>query len=305
MADGERELVRWLQARGGAHPEVLLGIGDDMAALDLGPGPLLLTCDMLLDGVHFDSRALSLAAIGRKAANCSLSDCAAMAVRPVAAVIALALPRNFGAARAKELLAAFAEACEVFGCRLVGGDTTSWKNPLALDVTMLAKPYPSLAPVRRSGARPGDTLFVTGPLGGSLRDKHLTFTPRVLEASRLAESLGPRLHAMLDITDGLAIDTDRLREASGVGAVLDEGLVRAAASDDAKAASAETGRDVLDHVLGDGEDFELLFAAQATEEEGRGLGCLPVGEITTEGGLQLRRADGTIVPLAASGYQHL
>lgn len=305
MSHDERELVRWLRSQSEAHPEVLLGIGDDMAALDLGPGPLLVTCDMLLDGVHFDTSTQSLAAIGRKAANCNLSDCAAMAVRPAAAVISLALPRAFGLERTKELIAAIAEASAVFDCRLVGGDTTSWPHPLAIDVTMLAKPYPSSPPVRRSGAEPGDRLFVTGPLGGSLRGKHLTFTPRVLEASRLAESLGPRLHAMLDITDGLTIDADRLREASGVGAILDETLVLAAASDDARAASAESGRSVLEHVFSDGEDFELLFAAEATEEEGRNLGCLPVGEITTEGGLQLRRAAGGTEPLAASGYQHL
>jgi thiamine-monophosphate kinase len=305
MSDGERELVRWLMRRSPHRPEVLVGIGDDMAALDLGGGPVLVTCDMLLDGVHFDTAAQALGAIGRKAANCSLSDCAAMAVRPVGAVVSVALPRGFGLAKTQELLEALSKACAAFDCPLIGGDTTSWPQPLAIDVTMLATPYPGIAPVRRNGARPGDRIFTTGPLGGSLLGKHLDFTPRIAEARRLAETLGGRLHAMLDVTDGLALDLDRMCEASGVGAILDESMVLAAASEAAHAAAGQSGRSVLEHVFADGEDFELLFATAADNHELQTLGSFPLGEIVAGSGMKLRRPDGGLDPLEPRGYQHL
>ncbi len=310
MASDEREFVRWLAARvssaadaADAADAVTLGIGDDMAQLNLPPGPLLITSDILVDGTHFDSRRHALPAIGRKAAGCSLSDCAAMAVRPVAAVASLVLPRTLTAAQAQQLMDGLIDQCNAFECPVVGGDTTSSDGPLTIDVTMLAVPYPGIAPVRRSGARPGDRVYVTGPLGGSLAGRHLDFTPRVHEARALAERLGRHLHAMIDLTDGLAIDADRLAEASGVGIELEETGLQQVASPAAQ--QAADGRSPLDHVLGDGEDFELLLTAGVDAQAAAELSLLHVGQVVAEKGLHLRRADGKTAILAPQGYQHL
>lgn len=305
MSDGERDLVRWLIRRGKPQPHVRVGIGDDMAMLDVGAGGVLVTCDMLLDGVHFDTGKHTLAQIGRKAANCSLSDCAAMAVRPVGAVVSLALPRGFGLEKTQELLEAIAAACEKFECPLVGGDTTSWDNPLAIDATILATPYEDIRPVRRSGARPGDRLFVTGLLGGSILGHHLEFAPLLPHAALLASLLEDRLHAMMDVSDGLALDLGRMCEASGVGAILDEAKVLSVASAAAKKLAAQTGRSVLDHVLGDGEDFELLYAADSDEKELEALCDTEIGKVVAGAGLQMRGRFGKLRPIEPTGYQHL
>ena len=306
MSEGEREFVRWLAARHSSRRgPVTLGIGDDMAMLDTGGQPILITSDMLLDGVHFDTADHSLSDIGHKAAACSLSDCAAMAVQPVAAVVSLALPRSFSVEQAKSLTDAIAKTCEAHGCELAVGDTGSWKNPLAIDVAMLARPYPNIAPVCRDGAQPGDGVFVTGPLGGSLLGKHLTFEPRVHEAKTIAETLATKLHAMIDVTDGLAIDLDRIAEASLCGAVLDESLLLNATATDAKRAADRDGHSVLEHVLGDGEDFELLLTGDVDDRLAARLGLLRIGVIATETGLRLRTANGCENHLEPTGYQHL
>lgn len=306
MPGNERDFVRWLTRR--LHTKrrrVELGVGDDMAMVTVDGARVLVTADMLLDGVHFETDRHSLAAIGTKAIGCSLSDCAAMAVQPVAAVASLALPREFSLDEAQALTEAMASACEAYGCDLVGGDTTSWDNPLAIDVSMLAIPYPAITPVRRDGARPGDGIFVTGLLGGSLLGRHLAFTPRVCEARAIAERLGGRLHAMIDISDGLAIDLDRMTEASGAGAVLDEALVRRTASPAAYQAAHLDGQPVLEHVLHDGEDFELLLAGEVDDQSAAMLSLVRVGTIVAEAGLRMKTADGSETPLEPGGYQHL
>jgi thiamine-monophosphate kinase len=149
-------------------------------------------------------------------------------------------------------------------------------------------------------------LAVTGKLGGSLRGRHLTFKPRVWEARRMAEDLGPDLHALIDISDGLSLDLARMCEASGVGARLDEALLRAAISTAAEAAAAEDGRTAQAHALEDGEDFELLAAIApqaATDSRLAALGLIPVG-VVTGSGLELAGRDGAWTPLDARGYDH-
>jgi thiamine-monophosphate kinase len=190
-----------------------------------------------------------------------------------------------------------------FDCALVGGDTTGWPHGLAVDVNVLARPYPGIEPVRRDGARAGDGIFVTGPLGGSIAGKHLDFVPRIAEARALATALGPRLHALIDITDGLAIDCDRVIEASGVGAVLDAEAVMAVASQAARAlANDDTA--LREQVLRDGEDFELLVFSACEPAEAEALGLFGVGDVVAPPGLRLRDADGNETPLSAQGYEH-
>ena len=297
-----------------------------MAMLDTPSGKWLMSSDMLLDGVHFDTKSQPLATIGRKAVACCLSDCAAMAVRPVAITVSIALPKNVSLDQAKELMGGMWAMAGEFETQIVGGDTTRWNHPLAIDVAIFAQPYDGIEPVTRSGAKAGDTLHVTGTLGGSRlagksnsefrihnsefsMPRHLTFTPRVREARILAERLGSRLHAMIDISDGLSLDLWRVCRASGVGATLSQRELEPVISDDAKKAAEADGRSALEHALSDGEDFELLLAVEAGKTSL--LGELievpfPVHRIgvVTDGDLLLKDADGRCKSLDPKGYAH-
>jgi len=195
---------------------------------------------------------------------------------------------------------------DAFDCPIVGGDTTAWDQRLAIDVAMLGAAYPGLAPLRRDGAKLGDVLLVTGPLGGSLLGRHLTFTPRVREAKCVREALGDAVHAVIDISDGLSLDLHRMCEASGVGAMLEEGLLNDIIHPDARAAAQHDRRPPLHHALTDGEDFELLLAVhpQAVTKSVAGVSLYRVGCIT-ETGLTLRRPGGEAVPLEPEGFEHL
>src|SRR5947199_2003077 len=215
---GEFAYIDWLRQRTPADPRVLLGPGDDAAALRFTPGATcLVTTDMLLDGSCFRLAEAGPRRVGRKAMAVNLSDIAAMAGRPVAAVVSVGLPRRGGRALAEELYTGLREVADAFDTAIVGGDTNSWDGPLVISVTLLGEAS-GRGPVRRSGARPGDWLMVTGPLGGSIRGNHLDFTPRVREARRLHEVA--ELHAMIDVSDGLAADLGHLCAESGCGAVL-------------------------------------------------------------------------------------
>lgn len=302
MSDFERQLVAWLAERGTGGPNLRLGIGDDMAVLTGGQGDMLVSSDMLLDGVHFDTAKHDLLAVGRKAVACSLSDSAAMAVKPVAVTVSIAWPRLRPIEDAKRLLTGAMEIAEEFGVVLAGGDTTSWDHPLAIDVAITATPHSGIEPVRRGGAVAGDALYVTGPVGGSSLGRHLTFTPRVAEARELALSLGARLHAMMDISDGLSLDLWRMCETSGVGALLDERLLGAVISDDARTLANRDGVGALDHALSDGEDFELLLALEG-DASAAPVDLFAVGSVV-EQDLAMRRVDGRVEPIEPRGYVH-
>jgi len=302
MAGDELQFVDWLRTRQPSHPSVILGIGDDMAVLRTSGERILVSSDMLLDGVHFDTSRNSLYAVGRKAIACSLSDCAAMAVCPLAATVSVALPESIPLAGGEELLAGMFSMAEEYDLVIAGGDTNRWTNPLAIDVAVTATPFSGIEPVRRSGAISGDMLYVTGPLGGSLLGHHLAFQPRIREARGLSGRLGQRLHAMIDISDGLSLDLWRLCAESKVGAELDERRLREVISDDAKRTAASSGRTPLDHALTDGEDFELLLAVEG-EVMGTDIPLFRVGRITASG-LAIAREDGTVEALEPRGYVH-
>jgi thiamine-monophosphate kinase len=160
---------------------------------------------------------------------------------------------------------AIAAAAAHFHAPLIGGDTSvhAGDGPLTIAVTVLAEPEPGVAPVRRSGAKAGDDLFVTGELGGSLDadggGRHFTFEPRVEEAIELARLLGSDLHAMMDLSDGLASDAARFAAASGVQAVVQSERLPCAPA----CVAAHGAADAWRGAMGDGEDYELLFAAPA------------------------------------------
>jgi thiamine-monophosphate kinase len=253
--------IEWIRQQTAADPRVLLGPGDDAAALRLVPGlPCLVTTDMLMEDTDFRLSEVSPRRVGRKAMAVNLSDIAAMAGRPVAAVVSVALPRRGGRALAEDLYCGLRDVAEAFDTALVGGDTNSWDGGLVISATVLGEAV-GRGPVGRGGARPGDWLLVTGPLGGSILGRHLDFTPRVREA--LALHAMTELHAMIDVSDGLAADVNHLCQESRCGAIL-----RAEAIPVSEAARAmKDGRSPLDHALGDGEDFELVFAVAPDEGE--------------------------------------
>ncbi len=306
MAKGENALVRWLQERFRDRPDcVEVGIGDDAAVLRLGGARIAITADMLLDEVHFDTRAHAYDLIGRKALACSLSDCAAMACFPRAATVSVALTDAMSLADVQHLYEGMAVIAGEFACAVVGGDTTSWSGPLAIDVAVVAEPMSQRGPILRSGARLGDAIYVTGPLGGSLLGKHLSFTPRIAEAARLAPLTG--VHAMMDISDGLSMDLHRLCEASRCGAELETRLLDAVVSDAARELADRDGRPPLDHALADGEDFELLVVGEDGLARIEST-LMPVGRITAampEGApIHLVSGEGRKVPVEPRGFEH-
>lgn len=214
----------------------------------------MLKVDAVVEGTHFTGSTTPFL-IGRKAMARPLSDLAASAGVPKYALVSILLPRGRGLETVKAVYLGAERMGRRFGVRIVGGDLTVTRGPLAVTVTIAGEPGPG-GPITRAGARPGDRIFVTGPLGGSILGKHLRFIPRLREAWRLR----PRATAMIDISDGFALDLSRLCEASGVGARVD--LSRVPVSAAARRLAKRTGRDPLEHALFDGEDYELLYTAR-------------------------------------------
>ncbi|QJW99578.1 thiamine-phosphate kinase [Frigoriglobus tundricola] len=374
---GEFEYIAWLRSQTPDDPRVVIGPGDDCAALLPGSRPLLVTTDMLMDGTDFVLASVGPRRAGRKAMSVNLSDIAAMAGVPTAAVVSVALPKGptpspalkggeqqeapsptpsprgeglkteerpvlsppslsgkevgglgssssspslqdggwgggasgtggvgspHGIDLARELYLGLRDVADAFGVALVGGDTNSWDGKLAISVTALGEAT-ARGPVRRNGAKPGDWLFVTGPLGGSILGHHLDFTPRVREALCLHATV--EIHAMIDISDGLAADVNHICAESACGAVLV--AERIPIADAARTLSATSGRTPLMHALGDGEDFELVFAV--SPEVGQRLlneppvpGLTKIGECV-ESGLWLEEG-GVRKPLTPTGWVH-
>jgi thiamine-monophosphate kinase len=295
----ERELVDWLRRTLPPHPLLKVGLGDD--------ANLVVTTDSLGDGAHFHVDQTEPRWIGHKCLAANLSDLAAMAAQPLAAVVSLMLPRDHAdpAALAQGMYAAMIPLAAEFDLALAGGDTNAWDGPLTVCITAFGTTGPRGALVR-SGARPGDAILVTGELGGSIVGHHLDFTPRVREALRLHRDYP--LTAGMDITDGLALDLDRLCQASGCGAVLFADAIPVSPA--AEQLAAAEGGDALLHALSDGEDFELLLTAPADvaqriiEAQPLECGVSLIGEITDTPGLQLRDASGATRPLQPTGYLH-
>lgn len=270
---GEFSFISWLRNRTPTDSRIVVGPGDDAAVLAASARQQLVTVDMLMDGVDFHLHEVGAKAAGRKAMAVNLSDIAAMAGVPTAAVISVALPKQNGRAIGEQLYLGARELAEEFGVAIAGGDTNSWDGPLVISITLLGEATPR-GPVLRSGAKSGDWLLVTGPLGGSIRGKHLRFTPRVREALQLHDAAN--LHALIDISDGLAADLNHILEESGCGAVLEAGAIPVAA--DAVERSRVSGQSPLLHALGDGEDFELI-AAVSPADGARLIGEQPVSGI--------------------------
>ncbi len=300
----EFSLIEQIRRRTVVSDRTRLGIGDDAALLNVsGDGEVLVAIDVLMEGVHFDGERSGAEAVGRKALAVNLSDMAAMAARPTATVVGIVLPKRRAELLGQQLMDGLLGIAAEFDVDLIGGDTNTWDGPLVISVTLLGEPS-GRGIVTRSGARAGDWLFVTGALGGSLSGRHLTFQPRVDEALTLHSAVN--LHAMIDVSDGVASDVRHLARESDVGMVIDAGAVPI--HDDVDGSLSDAQR--LHHALTDGEDFELLFSV--SKEDGRRLlerspldvPLTLIGAVTQEAGCRLRLADGTQTELPEGGWVH-
>lgn len=294
---GESSFLTWVRRRQSAqlklwpNPAVRVAAGDDLAVLDWPGGFVLLGADPVLDGVHVEIARHGPVAGGRKAMNRNLSDVAAMAGEPVAATLSLVVPRSMAMADVQAIYLAAEEAGRVANCPIVGGDFASWDGRLVVTVGILARAH---APVLRGAAAPGQTLFVTGALGGSILGRHLTFSPRLDLGRLIAREFAAT--AMIDLSDGLSRDLPRLLGDS-LGATIDAAAVPI--HTDAVRLSRGSGREPLWHALHDGEDYELLFSANASSLPE----CIAIGTVDSTPGVRLLR-DGTSELLPPEGWEH-
>jgi thiamine-monophosphate kinase len=304
----ENDLLRWFKRTLPAHQQLVLGAGDDAAVIQLTEGKqLVATTDLLMDGVDFRAQEHDPAQIGHKALAVNLSDLAAMAAKPVAALVSLCLPNKGGESLTKELYAGLLSTAAKYNVAIAGGDTNSWDGPLVISVTALGEVQPGRE-WRRSGARPGDLILVTGSLGGSILGSHLTFQPLVEESLWLAERLP--VHAAIDVSDGLSLDLARIAEASGVAACVRVDQVPVSEAAKRLAHERNNGVTALEHALGDGEDFQLILAVHPDQAarffelhppwKGR---LVTIGHFETGNGLW-SLSDGDRRPLVPRGWEH-
>ncbi len=306
----EFELIaQWTRSLPG-NASVVVGAGDDCAVLDSGQAGryLLFKTDSVVQGVHFTDLA-EPEQVGHKALGRPLSDIAAMAGRPIAALITMALPKEFDPKFLQRIYAGLGRLAQQHGVAIVGGETTANPGGLLISVSVLGD-VASDKCVLRSGAKPGDALFVTGELGGSLEGKHFNFEPRLAEARWLAGHFA--VHSMIDLSDGLAGDLRHLLRHGHLGAEILAGAIPISRAAKMKARAESSAKTPLLAALSDGEDFELLFTVaskdavpllDAWKKQFPSLRLSCIGKIMAGGRLKLRDKTG-VHSLEAHGYVH-
>ena len=270
---------------------------------------LLFKTDAVVEGVHFTPETPP-EKIGHKALGRCLSDIAAMAGTPTAALVTIGLPTNFSTEFVEAIYAGLNALARRHQVAVAGGETTTNPGGIFISVALLGW-VPRGKGVLRSGAEVGDAIFVTGELGGSLAGKHLDFEPRLAEARWLAANFG--VHAMIDLSDGLAGDLPHLLAASGgLGADIRAASVPVSRAARELARAGDLAKPALLAALTDGEDFELLFAVAPSDAvrvldgwkaefpETR-LSC--IGKTRAEPGVILRDETGA-KPMPRGGYEH-
>jgi thiamine-monophosphate kinase len=320
----EMALIESIAARTRRRGGTELGIGDDAAILAPG-GAVVATHDMLVEGVHFRRGTTSARDLGHKALAVNLSDLAAMGADPVAALVGLGLAAGGPwTGEMEELYDGMEALAARYGVTVAGGDVTA-APVLVIGVTAIGRPSPGVAPVRRSGGRAGDVLCVTGTLGAAaaglvllespaladgvpeaaaLRAAHLRPEPRVAAGRALAAG---GAHAMIDLSDGLAVDAARLARASGLRARVELAALPVAPGVAGVAAAA--GRAAWSLAAGGGEDYELLVAvspeAVPALRERLDVPLTPIGRLDDgPPGLEAVDADGATVDLTGLGWEH-
>jgi thiamine-monophosphate kinase len=301
----------------GANRSVIAGIGDDCAVLRVRPGhESLVTTDFTLEGIHFRRDWHPAESVGHRCLTRGLSDIAAMGGEAVAAFLSLALPRNTSQAWVERFAGSLIRLAKKHGVTLAGGDTAESPNGILADIIVVGT-VPKGQAVLRSGARPGDRIYVSGELGGSAaavlqmkakpkrklnpRDYPRHFYPearlelgRILREKRLVT-------AMIDTSDGLSTDLAHICQESGVGAEL-------AADSIPRARVGKPAREVdLDLALHGGEDYELLFTVRPGKRvpaQIAGVPLTPIGVITRARRILVRNSKGVAYELQARGWEH-
>lgn len=300
----EFELIRLLTANLPSNDSTILGAGDDCAVIELGLADrwLLFKTDAVVEGVHYTTTT-EPKKVGHKALARCLSDVAAMAGKPLAALVTLGLPQQNDPKWAQAVYDGMSELARRYGVAIVGGETTTIPERTMLSVALLGTVEKTIC-IKRSGAVAGDAIFVTGELGGSIQGKHTDFEPRLEQAQWLAKNFS--INAMIDISDGLAGDLRHITNSSGVGAEL---LASAIPVSDA---ARKGSKPPMQAALEDGEDFELLFTVPAREAvalldawklEFAGLKLSCIGKITKNPGFILHEGNRTR-DILEHGYTH-
>ena len=305
MSLNETELIQRLTQDLPADSSVLTGPGDDCAVLDWSGSKLLFKTDAIVEGIHFE-RDTPPEAIGRKALARALSDIAAMSGTPTHALITLGVHADMEPSFIEAVYQGLRDCAREHHVNIVGGETTSLSQ-LTLSISLIGK---ASKPILRTGSAVGDAIFVSGELGGSLAGHHLNFDPRLKEARWLSDQ--DIVHAMIDLSDGLATDLRHLLSDQTGAELLTRALpIRRAAKD--RARDNPSGKTALLAALTDGEDYELLFTVSSKDAvpllDGwksafpeTPLHC--IGKITDQPGIALRDDKG-VKPLTLHGYDHL
>lgn len=294
-----------------------IGIGDDCAVMPSGEGELLFSTDLLMEGVHFLRNESSPEDVGWKAAAVNMSDIAAMGGTPVATFLSIALPKDAQGEWAERFIKGYTDISRQYDVPLLGGDTTSSLRDIAVNVGVLGR-CPSGRRLMRNGAKVGETIYVTGPLGDSagglqailkgiertddvtrLICRHKRPIPRI-EAGRILMESG-KAGAMMDISDGIGSDLRHIMKASGVGAVID--LERLPLSPELVSVCKEQGWDIYEMATSGGEDFELMFTAPAGLENELDIAVYPIGKIVPGNELSWRFSNEPL-DRDFDGYKH-
>jgi len=306
----EFELIRKLSASLPTNDAVTTGVGDDCAVLDLGvpDRQFLFKTDAVVEGVHFlpDTAPEK---IGHKALGRCLSDIAAMAGTPIAALITIGLPKKFDPERVAAIYEGMRLVANKFRVAIVGGETTTNPERVFISIALLGW-VPRGKALLRSGAKAGDAIFVSGELGGSLGGRHLEVEPRIAEAHWLATHF--HVHSMIDLSDGLAGDLRHILQQSGAGAELLATSIPISRAARLAAKASSSAKPPLLAALTDGEDFELLFTVASRsavplldgwKKQFPGVKLSCIGRIVAGEGITLRDKQG-VRKLSAHGYVH-
>jgi thiamine-monophosphate kinase len=309
-------------ARSGRSPGLAVGLGDDACVLRAARGQeWVASCDAFLEDVHFVRRKHSPATIGYKALARATSDLAAMGAVPRCFLLGLAIPARLTGSWLDALLGGMARASRKFGMELAGGDT-SRTDAIAINITVFGEVRAG-GTVLRSGARPGDRIFVTGRLGAAQLGLEIVMRGLSRRTS-LRRYLAPHLlpdppialgqwlarrelaSAMMDLSDGLSTDLNRLCRASGVGARIREASLPAVR---VPVSLRGGGIDALKLARDGGEDYQLLFTVPARDarripSQRGGVRITEIGEIIRGRRISIISADGTHTPLSPRGWDH-
>lgn len=298
-------------------PDGVVGIGDDCAVIPSGEGDLLFSTDLLMEGVHFLRKESSAEDVGWKAAAVNLSDIAAMGGKPVATFLSIALPKDAQGDWAERFIDGYAQISNLFEVPLLGGDTTSSLRDIAVNVGVLGRCH-SGQRLMRSGAKVGETIYVTGHLGDSacgllailngiertpevneLILRHKRPMPRVNEGHSLLCS--GKVGAMMDVSDGIASDLRHILKASDVGAEVALDMIPC--SSEMLSVCAGQGWDRYGLATSGGEDFELLFTGPEDMAESLDFPVYPIGKIV-KGNDLIWTLNGERVESDYVGYKH-